>query len=314
MHFTNSNSYSGRKHTMKKALKVIALILALSMVACGFASCGSTDTDTTDGANATDNAVVEKKDVIKVVDIALTEEQYGIAVSKDQDDLLDKLNAFIKESKENGVFDEITNKYFGDGTPEGITSAELDTSKDQLVVATNAEFAPFEYKDGDKFMGIEMEFMAKFAESLGKELVIKDGAFDAVLNEVDSGNADIAAAALTISEERLKQVNFTDAFYTASQKVITLADDTKFADCTTKEGVETVLNSFDSDVKIGFQNGTTGEFYTKGSDDYAGYNVTAAGYDSAALAVQDMINGNIDYVITDEAPANALAEKFNAAN
>ncbi len=301
---------------MKKALKVIALILALAMVACGFASCGSTDTDTTDGANATDNAAAQTKAVINVVDIALTEEQYGIAVSKNQDDLLEKLNAFIKESKENGLFDEITNKYFGDGTPEGVTSAVLDTSKDQLVVATNAEFAPFEYKDGDKFMGIEMEFIAKFAENIGKELVIKDGAFEAVLNEVESGNADIAVAGLTITEERLKQVNFTDSFYTASQKIITPADDTKFADCKTKEDIEAILNSFDSSVSIGYQNGTTAEFYVKGDEgwDFAGYAVKAAGYDSGALAVQDMINGVIDYVIIDEAPANAFAEKFNAAN
>ena len=80
---------------------------------------------------------------------------------------------FIKEIKENGKFDEICNKYFADGEPTAVTSAKLDTSKDQLVVANNASFEPFEYMKGDKYYGIDMEIAAALAEKLGKELVIQ---------------------------------------------------------------------------------------------------------------------------------------------
>ena len=83
--------------------------------------------------------------VLKVIDIPLTSEEYAFGVDKTQPELLASVNAFIAEIQENGKFDEICNNYFGDGTPVAVTSAQLDTSKEQLVVATNAAFEPFEY-------------------------------------------------------------------------------------------------------------------------------------------------------------------------
>lgn len=298
---------------MKKVIKVISVILAIAMVACCFASCGQKDNNPTDGATPTTKT--ETKEVAKIIEISLTDEQYGFAVSKNQPELLTKLNEFVAEIKKDGTLDAIMAKYFQGGTPEGVQSATLDKSKDQLVVSTNAEFAPFEYKDGDTFYGVDLEIAAAFAKKLGKELVIKDIDFNSVLNEVESGNADMSASGLTVNEERLKQVNFSDTYYTASQYVIAPAADTKFDSCKTREDMEKALAELGSDVSVGFQTGTTGQFYVEGDEDWGfpGLKAQAKGYDSGALAVQDMINGNIQYVIIDEAPAKVIVDNYNNA-
>lgn len=298
---------------MKKVIKVISVILAIAMVACCFASCGQKDNNPTDGATPT--IKTETKEVAKIIEISLTDEQYGFAVSKNQPELLTKLNEFVAEIKKDGTLDAIMAKYFQGGTPEGVQSATLDKSKDQLVVSTNAEFAPFEYKDGDTFYGVDLEIAAAFAKKLGKELVIKDIDFNSVLNEVESGNADMSASGLTVNEERLKQVNFSDTYYTASQYVIAPAADTKFDSCKTREDMEKALAELGSDVSVGFQTGTTGQFYVEGDEDWGfpGLKAQAKGYDSGALAVQDMINGNIQYVIIDEAPAKVIVDNYNNA-
>ena len=109
---------------------------------------------------------------------------------------------------ENGKFDEICNKYFADGTPTPIKSAELDDSKDQLVVATNAAFEPFEFKDGESYLGVDMEIAALLAEKLNKELVIQNMDFDAVCLSVGQHKCDLAMAGLTVREDRKEHVNF----------------------------------------------------------------------------------------------------------
>lgn len=298
---------------MKKVIKVISVILAIAMVACCFASCGQKDNNPTDGATPTNKT--ETKEVVKIIEISLTDEQYGFAVSKNQPELLTKLNEFVAEIKKDGTLDAIMAKYFQGGTPEGVQSATLDKSKDQLVVSTNAEFAPFEYKDGDTFYGVDLEIVAAFAKKLGKELVIKDIDFNSVLNEVESGNADMSASGLTVNEERLKQVNFSDTYYTASQYVIAPAADTKFDSCKTREDMEKALAELGSDVAVGFQSGTTAQYYVEGDEEWGfpGLKAQAKGYDSGALAVQDMINGNIQYVMIDEAPAKVIVDNFNNA-
>ncbi len=237
-------------------------------------------------------------------------------MDKNQPELLEEANALIAEIKENGTLDEICNHYFGDGTPVGVESATLDTSKDQLVVATNAEFEPFEYKDGNTFYGIDMEIAKLLADRLGQELVIQDMNFDAVVLSVQQQKCDIAMAGLTVSEERAKQVNFTESYYEASQRLIVKGDDTTFDNCETKEDVDAILNGFDSSVKIGGQNGTTGQSYVQGSEDlgFPGLQAEFVGYSNGSLAVQNLINGNVDYVMIDAAPADAITESINAVN
>ena len=251
---------------------------------------------------------------VKVVDIELSSEEYAFGVDKKQPELKEKCNELLKEMKSSGELEEISNHFFGDGEPVAVTSAKQDNSKDQLVVATNAEFAPFEYKEGDKFYGIDMEIAKLLADKLGKELVIVDMAFDAVLLSVQQQKADIGMAGLTVTEERAKQVDFSDPYYNAAQKIICKADDKTFDNCKTKEDVDKILQGFDKSVLIGGQNGTTGQYYVEGSSDFGfkKLNATWKGYANGSLAVQDLINGGINYVIIDAAPATAITNAINA--
>ncbi len=292
---------------MKNLKKILALVLSLCMVFC-FAACGN-DKDTDDVSGT----AVKKDALVKVIDIPLTEEQYAFGVDKDQPELLKSVNDFIAEIKENGKFDEICEKYFGDGEKEGVTSAALDESKDQLLVATNAAFEPFEYKVGDKFYGIDMEIANLLAEKLGKELVIVDMEFDAVCLSVGQHKCDIAMAGLTINEERTEYVTFSDSYYTANQKLVVKADDTKFDNCKTLEDVEKVLAEYPETAKAGFQNGTTGNWYVVGDADwgFAGLKVEAVGFSNGSLAIQDLINGNVDFVVIDADPAAFITKTIN---
>lgn len=277
--------------------KILAIGLAAIMAAATLAGCGG------DGAKKT----------AKVIEIELTNEEYAFGVDKNQPELLESVNAFIKEIKENGTFDTICNNYFGDGTPVAVTSAELDENKDQLVVATNAAFEPFEYTAGENYYGIDMEIAAKLAEYLGKELVIQNMDFDAVCLSVGQQKCDIAMAGLTIKEDRKEYVSFSDPYYSASQKLIVPSDNTEFDACKDAAAVETVLNGKDSSVKIGVQTGTTGQFYVEGDEEwgFAGLPAEAVGYKNGSLAVQDLLNGNIQYVIIDSAPAACITEAIN---
>lgn len=261
-----------------------------------------------------DAAKVDENAKVRVIDIDLTSEQYAFGVDKEQPELLEKTNEFIAKIMEDGTFDEICNHYFGDGEPVMVKSAEYDESKDQLVVATNAGFEPFEYMKGEDYCGIDMEMAALLADYLGKELVIQNMDFDAVCLAVGQQKCDIAMAGLTITDSRKDQVTFTDSYYNASQKLIVAADDTTFDACKTKEDVEAIFKTFDSKTKVGAQNGTTAQFYVEGSEDldFAGFDMTLVGYKNGSLAVQDLLNGNLDYVIIDAAPAESITAAINS--
>ena len=261
-----------------------------------------------------DAAKVDENAKVRVIDINLTSEEYAFGVDKEQPELLEKTNEFIAKIMEDGTFDEICNHYFGDGEPVMVKSAEYDESKDQLVVATNAGFEPFEYMKGEDYCGIDMEMAALLADYLGKELVIQNMDFDAVCLAVGQQKCDIAMAGLTITESRKDQVTFTDSYYNASQKLIVAADDTTFDACKTKEDVEAIFKTFDSKTKVGAQNGTTAQFYVEGSADldFAGFDMTLVGYKNASLAVQDLLNGNLDYVMVDAAPADSITAAINS--
>lgn len=305
---------------MKKA---IALCLTAAMAASLLTGCGSKTTETTAAAeNKTETtagaAAEEKKDeaagVVKVIEYDLTDEQYAFGVDKDQPELLEQVNAFIAKIQEDGTFDAICDKYFSDGEPAAVESAEYDASKDQLVVATNASFEPFEYVDGDSYKGIDMELASLLAQELGKELVIENMDFDAVCLSVGQHKCDIAMAGLTINEEREEYVTFSDPYYKASQRLVTLADDTTFDDCKDAASVEEILKGLSASDKIGGQQGTTAQYFIEGSDDWGfeGFPAEWVPYKSASLAVQDMINGNLKYVLIDAAPAASITKAINA--
>ena len=320
---------------MKKILAVLlALVMVLSFAACGgkggdtTTAAGDTtaadttaegattaeDTTAAEGASEADTTAAEAKEgAVKVIDIDLTKEEYAFGVDKDQPELLEKVNAFVDKIMKDGTFDKICNNYFGDGKPVLVESAEEDSSKDQLVVATNAAFEPFEYKVGNKYAGIDMEIAALLAKELGKELVIKHMEFDSVCLSVGQHKCDIAMAGLTVKPDRKEHVNFSKSYYQASQRIIVKSDDKTFDECKDAQAVIAKIKSFDSSVKIGFQNGTTGAMFVKNEKDYAanGFSVEGVGYKNGSLAVQDLINGNINYVVIDSAPASCIVDTIN---
>lgn len=202
--------------------------------------------------------LVKKTEGIKIIDIALTTEEYAYGVDKNQAELLTAVNSLIAEIKANGKLDELFAKYAaleyddegnvigGDDAIEGITSGTKDASKaaQQLVVSTNAAFAPYEYKKGDKFAGIDMEIAKMIADKLNLELVIDDMDFDAVVTSVGKNNVDIAMAGLSVTATRKQSVNFSDAYYQGAYQVLVVkTSETKFDNCKTKEDVEALLKT-----------------------------------------------------------------------
>lgn len=285
--------------------KIVSLLLA-AMMMLSVTACGS---DEKNGGSTENEGPV----TAKVIEVDLTSEQYAFGVDKAQPELLEQVNAFINEIKEDGTLDAICEKYFGDGEPTVVTSAELDESKDQLVVATNAAFAPFEYTEGDKYLGIDMEIASLLAEKLGKELVIKNMEFDSVCLSVGQHKCDIAMAGLTINEKRKAQVTFSEPYYEASQRLIVPSTDTTFDECKDADAVVALLNELTDSDKIGVQGGTTGQFYVEGDVEWGfeGLPATCVTYKNGSLAIQDMLNGNLKYVIIDAAPAATITEAIN---
>ena len=288
--------------------KLLAVVLTAALTVGMLAGCGGSDNG---GSSSGSDAGSAK--TAKVIDVDLTSEEYAFGVDKSQPELLEQVNAFIAKIQEDGTLDEIFDKYFGGGEPTPVESAALDESKDQLVVATNAAFEPFEYMEGENYVGIDMEIAALLAEELGQELVIQNMDFDAVCLSVGQQKCDIAMAGLTVSDERKEYVTFSDTYYQASQRLIVPSDDTTFDDMTDADSIAAALGELDSSVKIGVQQGTTGNCYVEGSEDlgFPGLEATCQTYKSGSLAVQDMLNGNIDYVIIDAAPAAAITAAIN---
>lgn len=167
------------------------------------------------------------------------------------------------------------------------------TEKETIVMATNAEFPPYEFYENDEIVGIDAEFAAAIAEKLGMELKIEDMAFDSIIPAVQSGKADFGAAGMTVNDERKTQVDFTDTYYTGRQ-VIIVAEDSDIA------GPDDLAGK-----KIGVQQGTTGDIYT--TDDYGDENIER--YNKGMEAVQALSQGKIDAVVIDDQPAQTFVEE-----
>ena len=194
-----------------------------------------------------------------------------------------------------------------------MVSAELDTSKDQLVVATNAAFEPFEFMKGDNTAGLTWK--SRHAGGIPRqELAISNMNFDAVLLSVEQGKADIAMAGLTVNEEKTAG-QLLGYLLQRLQKIIVMEKDKTFDDCETAEDVE---KSFPNSkgTKVGFRTALPASSTSKGTDwGFDGFkNLKGVGYASGSLAVQDMVNGNIKLVVIDEEPANSIAKATNELN
>jgi len=163
-----------------------------------------------------------------------------------------------------------------------------------LTMATNAEFPPYEYHDGGNIVGIDVEVADAIAKKLGMTLEIEDIAFDSIIPELESGKADIGVAGMTVSEDRLKNVDFSDTYTTASQ-VIIVKEDSPIT------GPDDLAGKF-----IGVQLGTTGDIY---ASDYEEQGATIERYNKGFEAVQAMMQGKIDAVVIDVEPAKVFVSQ-----
>ena len=165
---------------------------------------------------------------IRMIDIALSSENYGIGIDPKQADLKTKIDNIL--TSKSAEIDAIKEKYMNGDEAKfvGITSAAKDVNRadQQLVVATNAEFAPWEYKEGNKYYGIDMEIAQLIATELGLELVIDDMDFDMVVGAVGKQGVDIAMSGITITAERMNVINFSTPYYTEAIVAVCKADDT----------------------------------------------------------------------------------------
>ena len=173
-------------------------------------------------------------------------------------------------------------------------AADSGTAGGVLVMATNAEFPPYEYHDGGEIVCIDVEVAGAIAEKMGLTLEIEDIAFDSIIPELQSGKADIGAAGMTVSEDRLKNVDFSDTYTTASQ-VIIVKEDSDIA------GPDDLAGKI-----IGVQLGTTGDIY---ASDYEAEGSTIERYNKGFEAVQAMIQGKIDAVVIDVEPAKVFVSQ-----
>ncbi len=181
----------------------------------------------------------------KVIDIALSNEAYAIGVNKADSALLASINTILADIKADGTLAGIIANYNkADYVPTGVAGGTYDSNKAQFVIATNAEFAPFEYKQGENFVGIDIEIAKIIADELDMELVIKDMDFDSVVTSVGTNGVDAAMAGLTVKESRKVSVNFSDSYFTGSYQVLIVKDtDTTFDACATKADIEAILKN-----------------------------------------------------------------------
>ena len=173
------------------------------------------------------------------------------------------------------------------------TASFTTVEEGKLIMATNATFPPYEYYDGDAVVGIDAEIAQKIAEKLGLELVISDMEFNSIITSVNQGKADMGMAGMTVTPDRLKNVNFTDTYAKGVQVVIVQENsDIKTLDDLTGK-------------KIGVQLNTTGDIYA--TDEFGKDNVQQ--FNKATDTVLALKQGKVDAVIIDKAPAEVFVEQ-----
>ena len=200
----------------------------------------------------------------------------------------------------------------GDTTAEDTTGDDTNTETQEptgdttlttveegkLIMSTNAAFPPYEMTtDSGDFEGIDVEIAGAIAEKLGLELQIDDMDFDAALLAVQQGKSDMVMAGVTVTEDRLAVMSFTDSYANGIQSVI-VTEDSDIASIDDMEG-----------KLIGTQAGTTGYIYCSDTPENGGFgedNVIA--YDNGITAVQALMNGQVDCVVIDNAPAQEFVK------
>ena len=179
------------------------------------------------------------------------------------------------------------------------TSLDRIKEAGKIVMATNAQFEPFEYIEGTEYKGIDIEISQKIADELGVELEIHDVKFESIIAEIKSGKADFAAAGMSIDPDRLKNVDFSNEYFSATQSIVVMKENSPVAK---PEDLK--------DKVVGVQTGTTADTYVTDKDGKNNVGVKEVKrYNSFVDAVNDLMAGRLDAVVMDDFPADKLVEK-----
>lgn len=267
--------------------RFFALMMVLVMSMCVLAGCS-------------------KKVKLVILETEYVTEDYAIAVAKDNEELYNKINTALQELIDDGTVQKVVDKYISGVEHDLKLQENVAADAEELVMATNAEFPPYEYYDGETIIGIDAEVAAAIADKLGMKLVISDMDFDAIIPSVQSGKADMGMAGMTVTDERMQEVDFTVSYATGVQVIIvpegskiTSVDDL-FAD-----------GAFH---KIGVQQATTGDLYSTWDleDPEEGESkAEVLRFPKGADAINALVTGKVDCVIIDNEPAKAFVEKNN---
>lgn len=165
---------------------------------------------------------VSKNDDLMILDDPFTVEEYAIAIKKGNDELTEKINTALAELEADGTLHLITSNWIGEeaGQHPYVSPEGVDRSNGTLVMATNAEFPPYELMEGDKVVGFDADMMQAVCDKLGMELQIENMAFDSIIAAISAGKADVGAAGMSVTPDRLENVNFSDSYTTATQVIV----------------------------------------------------------------------------------------------
>ncbi len=298
-----------RIYDMKKSVKtIIVLAVVATMLTACFALVACNDNDI--------NLVAE-------VATDLLQEDFGIAVTKGNTELMNAVNQVIDEWKVNGKLDQYSDYYSALANeekggekavaPEGLqTSWDFGNATQTIAVYTESGFAPYEFVYGGNVVGIDIAIMSQVAVNTGKKIEVKDVAFDVIATNVSTATGDaVGAAGMSITEERKEFVDFSNVY--ASSTLVIVSKDGQYKSVKDLAG-----------KKVGVQEGTSGDIiiseatgngytYEIVNEDESKTTVVVKAegaevtrYKAYALALQDLKNGRIDAILMDKIPAELM--------
>lgn len=171
-----------------------------------------------------------------------------------------------------------------------ITLGGCNKKSNELVMVTEAGFAPYEYYENGEIVGVDVDIAREIAKYLGNELVVKDIAFDSIINEVKTGKADFGAAGISYSDDRAKNVDFS-INYSVSKQVVIVKNDSSIKN----------INEI-SNKKIAVQLGSIADTYV--TENYKDANIVRQ--KKYLAAIEDLKTGKVDCVVMDELPASEI--------
>ncbi|MBE6888815.1 MAG: transporter substrate-binding domain-containing protein [Ruminococcaceae bacterium] len=168
---------------------------------------------------------VSKNSDLKILDEEFITEEYAIAIKKGNTELTDAINTALAELKADGTMDTIAANWIGDekGSHPYVSPEGIEYPNGTLIMATNAQFPPYELVENGEVVGFDVDMMRAVCDKLGYQLEIENMDFDSIITAVSSGKAHVGAAGMTVTEDRLKNIDFSDSYTTATQVIIVRA-------------------------------------------------------------------------------------------